>query len=294
MFLKIAIRAALMLVPLASGYADQLSEAPKILLYVSSRVSVAAFHEGQLTVERTFQHPGISSIVGADIADGVAVLLSLDPQQGGIMGGVRAQFLNLQTGKRERVIFDERRSVRGAGVSPDGGRLALSFCDGPDRCWIDIEDLSTGERRTVLRNVANKSTIRWSPDGNRIAYIADDGTISIFEPASGRNTRIVKARYPAWSPDGRKLAFAAGHEIRVIDLSDLSQEILHREPDWMSNPLAATFTSWSPDGRYITFNAPGALPYEIACKIIDLSANSVKQISNGLSLFCGPWLPQSR
>ncbi|MFP4209548.1 MAG: prolyl oligopeptidase family serine peptidase [Wenzhouxiangella sp.] len=57
---------------------------------------------------------------------------------------------------------------------------------------------------------SNASTPRWSPDGERIAYLAG-GELRMYWLASGRDSRIAELPESpgsvAWSPDGRWLAF---------------------------------------------------------------------------------------
>src|SRR5215217_5137276 len=69
----------------------------------------------------------------------------------------------------------------------------------------------------------------WSPEGSKIAYVANSGQIWTMNASDGSNkTRIAYGFQPSWSPDGTKLAFAypvystelAGHrEIFVQNLS---------------------------------------------------------------------------
>jgi Tol biopolymer transport system component len=58
------------------------------------------------------------------------------------------------------------------------------------------------------------SSFSWSPDGGRIAYVAD-GSVFVVDAASGASTRLTD-RTPAspprpeacvFSPDGRRIAF---------------------------------------------------------------------------------------
>src|SRR5688500_12683958 len=102
-------------------------------------------------------------------------------------------------------------------ISPDGSRVIYT------RNWINrIEDRWSSELwlmnadGTTRHFLTKGSAARWSPDGTRIAYIADG------EPsgpqlhvrwmndggATSQVTRVTRApSAPRWSPDGKYLAF---------------------------------------------------------------------------------------
>lgn len=271
-----------------TGCAAPPPDAPRILYFEYSRVSVAAVHGGRITVERSFEHPGIINIVGADVVGQVAALYSVDPMHGGITGDMRVQFLNLRTGQRERVLTDPEDRIQGMALSPDGGRIALELAHGRYR-QIEIEDLSTGRRMPAVSRASRDSTIGWSPDGQRIVFTTTSGALAIYEVASGKTHEVARGKYPAWSPDGTRIAFATESEVRIVDLSDRREKTLYRRSETDNYP-AAVFLSWSLDGRFVSFNSTGHLPGYNACKVIDLQDESVTTISYETE-FCGPWLP---
>jgi TolB protein len=61
--------------------------------------------------------------------------------------------------------------------------------------------------------VADMFPISWSPDGKRIAFVAD-GDIYVVSVTDGSVVPLTNDRNgnrdPAWSPDGTRIAFAAG------------------------------------------------------------------------------------
>jgi WD40 repeat protein len=116
--------------------------------------------------------------------------------------------------------------VHGIAWSPDGGTLASSSADGSIRLWnpkgegrvVDriqgrayrlafhptrdgllgfgtsagsatLLDLTTGTKRLLRGHQGDVNSIRFSPDGSFAATAGDDGTVRLFEVASGR---------PAW------------------------------------------------------------------------------------------------
>ena len=95
-----------------------------------------------------------------------------------------------------------------------------------------------------------------SPDGDRLAYLAQDseqGTVLRVVSRSGGQpvtlaTDVEASEYPSWSPDGRSLTFAAGSPIRVWVVSAAGGE--PRE----LTPSGGDYPQWSPDGRWIAYS----------------------------------------
>jgi Tol biopolymer transport system component len=95
-----------------------------------------------------------------------------------------------------------------------------------------------------------------SPDGDRMAYLAqdpDEGTVlKVVSRGGGQPvtlaTDVEASEYPSWSPDGRFLTFAAGSPIRVWVVSAAGGE--PRE----LTPSGGDYPQWSPDGRWIAYS----------------------------------------
>ena len=98
-------------------------------------------------------------------------------------------------------------------VSPKGDRVA--FLRGGQIYWVGLA--SGAPAATVLfnpRSGVTSSSITWSPDGSKLAFVSDRGnhsfiavydfpskTLSYMEPTVDRDT------WPTWSPDGKQIAF---------------------------------------------------------------------------------------
>lgn len=106
-------------------------------------------------------------------------------------------------------------------ISPDGRWVAYVRRSGDamtDRFQLSIWliDTRTGEQRPLAAGPAANSQPRWSPDGDRLAYIStaqgDRPQLFVRWLASGESARITGLPDApgsiAWSPDGRQIAYS--------------------------------------------------------------------------------------
>lgn len=108
------------------------------------------------------------------------------------------------------------------------------------------------------------SGIRFSPDGNRIAYVVTranfarslyEGEIHVINTDGMNDIQMTgnggSSTHPRWSPDGRRLAFLSDRSgktaVYVIDLSGGESSMLTDEPAPVRD------FDWSPDNRTIVF-----------------------------------------
>jgi dipeptidyl aminopeptidase/acylaminoacyl peptidase len=111
-------------------------------------------------------------------------------------------------------------------LSPDGTRI-LVVVTRIDRAHdkrvrdLDVIGVASGARRTLAKSRAGLGSARWSPHGDRIAFVADAPTkgkdtqaqVFVMPAAGGNAVRATAApegvEQFAWRPDGKSLAYVA-------------------------------------------------------------------------------------
>jgi WD40 repeat protein len=149
--------------------------------------------------------------------------------------------------------------IYAAALSPDAKTLAIGgFLDAEGkeskRLWGDIRlcDVATGQLVRTLRGHASAVlALAFSPDGSTLASGSADGTVRLWQVATGAPTLLGKHEKEvtgvAFAPDGRRLASSGGDRaVRVWNLRERRQEReLRKHED------GVTCVAWSPDGRTI-------------------------------------------
>jgi subtilase family serine protease len=139
-----------------------------------------------------------------------------------------------------------------------GALLAVSFSE-TDGSSLSVIDVATGQRTERDRSSGTDRHLRWSPDGNSLAFIRTwwgvASELRVLHFPSDR-TRVFDAEPwpgapPSWSPDGRRLAWTTTGDqplrVRVQDVEGgQSSDIV----DAGSNVVDARF---SPDGRWLSY-----------------------------------------
>jgi Tol biopolymer transport system component len=167
-----------------------------------------------------------------------------------------------------------RNSPQGhsAAWSPRGGRIAFiapKLEQTGDR-WTRGRGVAiwtvdpTGRRPRRVRAMDDASQVEWSPDGRRLAVIAD-GDLYVMRPDGSRVVRLttdtVGALDVAWSPDSRRLMVsdwrgdqigagvsvvsARGGELRRITPPQTKAQIEGEQLFWPAG--------WAPNGRQVAF-----------------------------------------
>ncbi len=147
---------------------------------------------------------------------------------------------------------------------------------------------------TVPQNLKSPEFPRWptwSPDGKKIAFVADVPSSLYLMDADGRNlVRFLpfpSTSRPAWSPDGLKIAFTTFQEIRTYDLKTEEQMKLFVHPNGLRDP------AWSPGGRQIAFTIRRGLQTDIY--VINAGGTQLRQLTKHSAEDHAPaWSPDGR
>ncbi len=113
-------------------------------------------------------------------------------------------------------------------ISPDGKSIAVvvTRADAAKNKWLpelSLVDAATGAMRALTHDRKGVSHPRWSPSGDRLAFLAADGAgkdakpqIFVLPMAGGEARKVTSAptgvQHFAWRPDGKAFAFAAEDE----------------------------------------------------------------------------------
>ena len=108
--------------------------------------------------------------------------------------------------------------------------------------------------RTVGGRITRGDTPAVSPDGRRVAVIAQDD-IWVYDLGRDLGTRLTSRegaeRYPAWLPSGRELSYVFGQTGLAAEVADGSVEA----KVLFDNPAYLFEFDWSSDGRYLAYLA---------------------------------------
>ena len=142
-------------------------------------------------------------------------------------------------------LLEEYPGVRGSpvGWSYDNSRVLLMM-SGPN---LEMIDLTSKNVQTLpIDDLSNEEPINsqcWSPDGRQIVYGTGDGSVSRFDLAERKSTKLVKGTDPTWSPDGNWIAYRNGDAYYAIHPSGEGRKQLFHKTRAISGLW------WSPDSR---------------------------------------------
>lgn len=188
--------------------------------------------------------------------------------EGGI-ARTKIAYVSDQRGGRELFVMDydgeAPRQVTADGFldmtpqwSPDRRSLVFTAYRNRRSQTIDMIELATGKRRTLVALAGLNITPLLSPDGRYLAFAtSQDGNSEIYT-LDMRTNDLERLTFqpagdlsPFWSPSGRELAFTSdrggGPQIYVMNADGSNVRRLTFEGDYNAAP------AWSPRGDWIAF-----------------------------------------
>src|SRR5205823_4481884 len=128
--------------------------------------------------------------------------------------------------QKKRVVVDDilrAVSVSDPQISPDGRSIACVVSRpnaAEDRfdSEIVLVDVASGKQRTLTHDRKGLGSPRWSPSGDRLAFLANASKAQIFiMPMQGGDAVNITSsptgvQHFAWRPDGNAFAYAASDE----------------------------------------------------------------------------------
>lgn len=161
-------------------------------------------------------------------------------------------------GGEARLVLSANAPVRDVAVSSTG---ALAYIlDQGGKPQVAVAEAGGKNPKVITKFGGDYAgTPAWSPDGKKLAFVANDpGNNELFvaDPDGGNLVRLtdnkVEDRDPAWSPDGKQIAYASDPtgnkslQLFVIDVA--SKKFAQLGP---VTPKDTYSPVWSPDGKYI-------------------------------------------
>ena len=162
-------------------------------------------------------------------------------------------------GSGEQSLTNSPGGAAAPAWSPDGRRIAFmrlgmgGHVNSLGYLWdIYVMNADGSGQRRLARDTWRLAAPVWSPDGQRLAFVArragkDELHVVSADGSGERRLTTASRATPAWSPDGRKIAFVRSFDVHVLNVDGTGQRNLTRSPEREFGPL------WSPDGRRIVF-----------------------------------------
>jgi TolB protein len=192
---------------------------------------------------------------------------------------------------------------------PSGGQIAFvstPVFGGPNTAWSDVYVMNpdgTGVHRVLGNSQAAYQSPVWSPDGTRMALIANpnnayagEGELALAN-ADGSHLHslgVPEASSPSWSPDGRQIVFTAGQGNAIVVVNaDGSRwrQIVPARHARISGTVGGP--SWSPDGRQLAFVSGSAEVGSIY--VVDVHGGGLRRLTNRSAEDSFPaWSPDGR
>jgi Tol biopolymer transport system component len=162
---------------------------------------------------------------------------------------------------RDQVLFEGKRDIQYARLSPDGKQIAFNLADdkGVINLWTVPISGAQPVQLTFDQELAGFPA--WSPDGKFIAYQmkrGDDAYLILIPSGGGEATQLITEHGRSWpysfSPDGDKILFA-GERNGVWNVFWVSRSTKQEKQLTNYTKLSAyvRYPAWSPLGNQIAY-----------------------------------------
>jgi dipeptidyl aminopeptidase/acylaminoacyl peptidase len=217
------------------------------------------------------------------------------------------------------------KSITDLAVSPDGRQVVFAVRStilGENRTQTDLWRVAvngTSAARQLTHDRAAESSLRWSPDGTRIAFLADrDGVRQVWAlPAAGGEAVKLTSHAQSiaafdWSPDSKQVGFVAPpaktdeeqRREREKDDGYLLGEQWRNNRLWIDKrgltdgALHVRSLAWSPDGRSFAVsvapNAEADASEDAKAQIVDVASGKARDVPGGDLAGTLVWSPDGR
>lgn len=183
--------------------------------------------------------------------------------------------------------------------SPDRRFLVFTTYRNRNTQDIDMIELATGKRWTLVAQGGLNITPVLSPDGNSLAYSSShEGNAELYrldtktKAVQRLTTHAAGDLSPSWSPSGRELAFTSdrsgGPQIFLMSADGSNVRRLTFEGDYNAAPV------WSPRGNWIAYVCRTPKKEYKLC-VITPDGQKRLQLTTGLGVDDSPsWSPDGR
>lgn len=187
-------------------------------------------------------------------------------------------------GYNPQKILTSSEPIMSPSWSPDGQWVAYVSYERDGSSAIFVQEVATGQRRSVSDRKGINGAPAWAPDGKRLAMTLSNGgnpDIYVMDLASAKLQRIT-SNYaidtePAWSPDGQAVVFTSdrGGNPHIYQYSFTDGKIKRLTFEGRYNARA----SYSPDGRMLTFIHRADKKFNVA--VMELANGALQVLSDG-------------
>jgi len=168
------------------------------------------------------------------------------------------QIWNPNTGNHIFTYSGHRLWVNRISWSPNGKYIVSGEQSSiPDKVVeVRIWEVATGQTTVIYCGHTNGVfSVAWSPNGKLIASCGYDGTLQVWEAATGNPVSIYRDFIfnfgLSWSPDSKRVAVGGlDPRVRVVDANSGSVVYTYDTKDIGSNAFVGD-VAWSPDGKHI-------------------------------------------